>query len=101
MLSFFRKNQDPKKVPVTEREADGFVLLVDKSSVIDAELLVMEEEAVCLLGYGHGTELHPLVFDGAGFIDIGGGMRALIDASGDIPPHSRLPVSIPQDHLYF
>ncbi|XP_042326975.1 UBAP1-MVB12-associated (UMA)-domain containing protein 1 [Sceloporus undulatus] len=27
MLSFFRKNQDPKKVPVTEREADGFILL--------------------------------------------------------------------------
>nr|XP_008110770.1 PREDICTED: UBAP1-MVB12-associated (UMA)-domain containing protein 1 [Anolis carolinensis] len=27
MLSFFRKSQDPKKIPVTCKEADGFVLL--------------------------------------------------------------------------
>ncbi|KAJ7322349.1 hypothetical protein JRQ81_018636 [Phrynocephalus forsythii] len=27
MLSFFRKSQDPRKVQVTEKEADGFVLL--------------------------------------------------------------------------
>nr|XP_056713800.1 UBAP1-MVB12-associated (UMA)-domain containing protein 1 [Euleptes europaea] len=27
MFSFFRKSQDTKKIPVTEKEADGFVLL--------------------------------------------------------------------------